>query len=381
MRPHVRLRNGTKLLSAGSVEVVRCGRLQRVKVRDLQVGDWVALEYGAGFASESVPLRLPDFDPDYGSQKKVVMPVACDTDLALLLGMYAAEGHTTASNYTIVITNSEDEVLERCAALWRTCFGLHAKIVRPCNRCPAVIVHSKTVVRLLQSLECGRRASTKRIPRELLDSPRDVVLAFLQGLALDAYTSTTGPNAKWALCVDSPGLLDDLQVLLRQLGIVSGRIGKYNPHYDKTYDEVFVCGSQAQRLASLALPRADQTAFRPCDDEARGRRAAQRRRRRATCARLGPLQRDPEGSWRPRWRRQRLGGAVAVALRQANCLALARARSASGGSRYRLPADVQRVLDEDLHFSPVMAAVDDQTVGDRWNLLVMQAEAQPATPG
>lgn len=45
-----------------------------------------------------------------------------------------------------------------------------------------------------------------------MGSPLHLVEAFLQGLALDAYTSTTGHNAKWAICLGAPLLLDDLQL-------------------------------------------------------------------------------------------------------------------------------------------------------------------------
>ena len=33
---------------------------------------------------------------------------------------------------------------------------------------------------------------------------------------------------KWAICLDSPGLLDDLQAVLANLGIVHGRNSKFN---------------------------------------------------------------------------------------------------------------------------------------------------------
>ena len=68
-----------------------------------------------------------------------------------------------------------------------------------------------------------------------------MVLAFLQGLALDAYvTVSTAP--KWAICLDSPALLDDLQSVLTNLGVVHSRVSKYNREYDKYYGEVYIKG-------------------------------------------------------------------------------------------------------------------------------------------
>ena len=77
-----------------------------------------------------------------------------------------------------------------------------------------------------------------------------MVLAFLQGLALDAYiTMSTSP--KWAICLDSRGLLDDLQAVLTNLGVVHGRVSKYNRQMGKAYDEVYAAGPQAQLMVSL----------------------------------------------------------------------------------------------------------------------------------
>ena len=58
-------------------------------------------------------------------------------------------------------------------------------------------------------------------------------------------------SAKWAICLDSPGLLDDLQAVLTNLGVVHGRVSKANPIYGKTYDEVYAAGTNAQRLLDL----------------------------------------------------------------------------------------------------------------------------------
>lgn len=249
----LRLKNGTVIEPRQLVVLAVDGELVDVRGTDLQVGDWVGMPYGEGFLDHTV--RIPQFQlpPSHGSQKRVQLPRVLDQDLALLLGMYASEGHTTAGNYTISITNSEDPVLERCVELWDTCFGLKARLVRPSDRCPSVTVASKTVTELFAALECGSRARDKRIPYLVMGSSLPTVQSFLQGLALDAYTATTGHDAKWAICLDSPILLDDLQLLLRWWGLRSGRISKYNPRYGKTYDEVYLSGPEAQTFLA-AVP-------------------------------------------------------------------------------------------------------------------------------
>ena len=124
------------------------------------------------------------------------------------------------------------------------------RIERRDGKCPQVVVSSKTIVEFFDYLGCGVRASQKRIPDAVLRSPREAVLSFLQGLALDAYATVAGAP-KWAICLDSPGLLDDLQSVLTNLGIVHSRIAKFNRRYEKSYGEVYATGAAAQQLCRL----------------------------------------------------------------------------------------------------------------------------------
>lgn len=356
MAAEARLRNGTRLWGGGSVLTAVDGRLQATQVRNLVAGDWVGLSYGEGFARLPQTLLPTSLSPAYGNQKRVQLPFVMDDDLALLLGMYASEGHTNPSNYSIVITNSEEPVLERCVLLWEKVFGLRARIVRQREKCPAVIVASKTVVEFFQNLGCGRRAADKRIPRRLMASPRPVVLAFLQGLALDAYTSSTGPSVKWAICVDSPALLDDLQTLLRQLGVLSGRVSKFNPHYAKSYDEVYVSGRDAQQLV-LLVPFLEATK----QESARRLLARQLDERRNGSDGVPLVHGSLLYAEMPKGRGGRSGAGSGVAhawrsLTDQRTVWPSRhivQRIADAG--YRLPRDLQRVLDDDLHFSPVVS--------------------------
>ena len=212
-------------------------------------GDWVGLPYGQGFPEHDVQLPRSRTSPGYGNQKSVAVPTVMDETLALLLGMYASEGHTSISNWCIHITNAEDVVLAACAEFWQACFGVSAKINRPTDRCSSVTVASKTIVEIFTEFGCGTHAWNKRIPAAVMASPEPVVMAFLRGLALDGLTSTTGPNALlWGICMDSPGLLDDFQHLLRLGGLKSGRISRYNKEYDKYFDQVTMSGTEAQKF-------------------------------------------------------------------------------------------------------------------------------------
>jgi adenosylcobalamin-dependent ribonucleoside-diphosphate reductase len=248
----VRLRSGHTITGTYPHRLLVAGEgcLVWKTLGEIQKGDAVALQYGAELWAR-VPASLRDIkvSASYGSQKQVTLPEEMSAELAFLLGAYAAEGHTTRPNWTIRITNSVPEVLERVRLAWQGVFGIQARIDAQPGKCPDVAVSSKAIVEFFEALGCGSRASEKRIPDAVLRSPREMVLAFLEGLALDAYVTTATP--KWAICLDSPKLLDDLQAIMTNLGVLHSRITKHNKEYDKDYDEVYAAGLQGQLMVSL----------------------------------------------------------------------------------------------------------------------------------
>ena len=345
----IRLANG-QLVREAVVLRARDRSLKEVPSERLCLGDWVAQPYG----QHSWPIELAslavEVDPSYGSQKAVTLPDQMTPDLALLLGAFAAEGHCLERTWTVVITNAVDPVLELVLSLWRNVFGLEARLERRADRCPQVFASSKSVVQFLGALGCGRRASNKRIPAAVMQSPQHVVLAFLSGLALDAYTSTSR-GSRWGICLDSPLLLDDIQLCLRRLGVVSNRIEKWNPQYEKYFGEVLVHGRQAQRLLAL-VP------FLEPDKQQRALVLSERSYAQSPCD-VVPIANGPELYTRiPSGRTGRNScGRIRTPLSFLNdprTVSVSRTtveRLAAMG--VVLPADVKRVLDEGLHFSRV----------------------------
>ncbi|MGH3296326.1 MAG: vitamin B12-dependent ribonucleotide reductase, partial [Trebonia sp.] len=251
---NVRLRSGHSITGTYPHRLLVAGEDGIVwkALGDIREGDSVALQYGAElWASAPASLRSVRTSPLYGCQKDVRLPCEMSSELAFLLGAYASEGCTVRSTWTVKITNSVSEVLERIVRAWDDLFGVKAKIVSHGGRCPEVDVSSKTIVEFFEALGCGSRASEKRIPDVVLRSPREMVMAFLQGLALDAYVTFSSGQGKWAICLDSPKLLDDLQAIMTNLGVLHGRITKHNVDNGKDYDEVYASGLQAQLMASL----------------------------------------------------------------------------------------------------------------------------------
>ncbi|WP_261819302.1 LAGLIDADG family homing endonuclease [Nocardioides sp. OK12] len=172
-------------------------------------------------------------------------------ELAFLLGAYLSEGHTTRSNWSVILTNSVEEVLLRAQEAWWSVFGLSSRLTRQRDRCPGLVVSSRRLVLFLDSLGCGSRARNKVVPGPILNGTREHALLFLQGAALDAYTTHTSAG-KWAICLESRAAIDGLQELVTHLGIVSAQIPKLNRQRGKTYYELYAPGAWGQELSALA---------------------------------------------------------------------------------------------------------------------------------
>ena len=149
--------------------------------------------------------------------------------------------------WTVRITNSCENVLLRVQEAWQSLFGVEAKLIsRFGEGWTDVAVSSKTIVEFLQYLGCGRVSREKRIPDAVMRSPRPMVLSFLQGLALDAWTSRD--LIRWGITLNAEKCIDDLQAVLTNLGVVHSRTKSFNAKYDSWYFTLLVDGVEAQKL-------------------------------------------------------------------------------------------------------------------------------------
>jgi intein/homing endonuclease len=354
----IKLRSGHAVTGTGNhrVQVAGKGALEWRRLDEIEVGEYVATQYGTDLWSDT-PAFFHDFQPSpkYGRAKDVSVPSQMTEELAFLLGAFVAEGHISRSNWTITITNSVDSVLERVKAAWKSELGVEARIVRQPGKCPGVVVSAKRIVEFLDYLVCGHRASCKRIPDAVLCSPRSMVLSFLRGLFLDAYAHP-GAGAKVGICVDSPELLDDLQAVLTNLGIFHSRVTKHNSLNGKDYDEVYATGEWAKALIGLVpfmepdkAARADRLVAQPFQQSTAdvvpgiSGRELYELIPKSISGRNGRSQRrewtfllDPRTQHVSRSTLQRLAAKPGI----------------------ELPAWVMAILDDRLHFSPVVTAED-----------------------
>jgi ribonucleoside-diphosphate reductase alpha chain len=181
----IRLNNGVEL--TGSTESHRVytpdgwKRMAELRVGDLVVGRFMS-SHGAGGAA------LPSAGTYATNAKRVTVPERMTPQLAQLLGMLAADGHTVETTGAVGLTSASDEVLQEATTLMQELFG-HAPRHTIDTRNPNVhylTLNSRVLCRWVQNL-VGQGAYQKRVPAQVLAGSAEEKLAFLRGVSLDGY--------------------------------------------------------------------------------------------------------------------------------------------------------------------------------------------------
>jgi len=243
------LRSGHKVVGTPNhrLLVAAPGGLEWRRLDEIAEGEAVALRYGAELWS-LVPAALDGFEAGEVADAWQV-PGEMSEPLAFLLGAFAATGRVSESTATVTISHQAPAVLDRLVGAWKNLFGLEARVATAEGRCPQVVVTSETAAAFLEFAAGKERAAFRRIPAAVLSSPRHMVLAYLQGLLAGAGVARVGGAATVTIGLASATLLDDLQAVLTNLGVVHRRAD----------GEVVVTGDAARTLFDLVPPVDPQT--------------------------------------------------------------------------------------------------------------------------
>ena len=183
---------------------------------DLQSGDWVALQIGTEmWGKDHVPSDMA-LSEMYGSQNAFRLPGDDQSeDVALFLGMLAADGHLVRQNYTIGLTKNCDEVRAEFTRLLWDLFGLKGRgITDSRNGVKGVTIGSKSLIEWLD----GVHFSKQSIPDFILGGSRKMAVAWLSGFFLDGWISEIDDMA---VGQKHQSLTREAQCLFDNLGIAS----------------------------------------------------------------------------------------------------------------------------------------------------------------
>ena len=226
------------------------GALRETAARDLRPGDYLAAvrRVPAPSSRPGLHVKIPKLQR---RGKLISVPERMTPELAEFLGLFVAEGYVRGEG-TLVFTNQVDTLLSRFLELTRTLFDIDGRIERTPGKTPNVLVHSRSLVRLVDGIGVGRSAADKRIPPAVLASTNAALAAFLRGYYLGDGGFSQG---EVELCTASRRLSVELSYALSRFGIVSS-LGRRSVN-GTDYFRVFVRG--VRQLGTLA-------AALDCDD-------------------------------------------------------------------------------------------------------------------
>lgn len=180
---------------------------------------------------DSLVLDTNDYFPErYVEKNNIVL----DEKIAWLLGLLVSEGTVTNRNY-IAVSNTDktliDKIIQEFPVKWGISYKAAYKDGRgwDCKECWTIIYSNTDFRSLLFEFGLGYNISSgKTIPKDILRSPRSVIIAFLSGLYegdgsafnyQDNVQNKLRIGAAYYSC--SKKMVDQIQVLLLKFGICS----------------------------------------------------------------------------------------------------------------------------------------------------------------
>ncbi len=148
---------------------------------------------------------------------------------ARLLGYYISEGWSSKRDQTIGITNYNSEILEDCRQIVQEVFGIESDLR---DKDGVILINSKQIKYLFGGvLKCGKNAYTKRAPKEILMSDKEIMRNFLHGyFSGDGGIRIRPESREISAGSKNPLLIQDIMFMLLQFDIVPTL--QYNTYSD-----------------------------------------------------------------------------------------------------------------------------------------------------
>ncbi len=192
------------------------GILRETEAQNVRPGDYIASVRRMPNVEENCRLEI-ELPRLQRRGKTIRVPERMSTDFAEFLGLYVSEGYVRGRR-TLVFTNADSDLRQRFLDLTKKLFGIEGYIERQAGKTPNVLVHSKSLVDLVQLLGTGRTSGEKRIPPSVLGSSDAVLGGFLRGYYLGDGGFTDGDLE---FCTASQALQVEIAYALTRFGIVS----------------------------------------------------------------------------------------------------------------------------------------------------------------
>ena len=192
---------------------------------EISTGDVVSLAQQMDLWGDR--LDVPDSVPNVSPRaKRYRLPDRLTPDLSYLLGLLAGDGTLTGRN-AVRFSTGDTFLGEEFRRIVLEQFGYRAGFTsKRGTKARGWYVTSQQIRAYLKQLGLGYvGAANKNVPWSVLQAPREIVVAFLQGL-FDTDGSADKRYGNLELSTTSSTLAHQVQLLLLNLGIVSTRQGK-----------------------------------------------------------------------------------------------------------------------------------------------------------
>ena len=226
------------------------GATTTVDASDVEAGSFVPAPRKLPNSTAGVSL---DGEPHRGKEKDVDLPDELTPDLAEILGLLVAEGHSYAgSSHEIGFSNQDERLLDRMERLIHDVFGMTSSDTTNAAGTVTQQYISTKLYRWFESNvpEVMPTARGKRIPAAVLGASEEVIRRFLVG----AFAGDGGVESEaMSFSTASEGLAEDYADALAKLGVAS-RI-----HHDVAEDswKTYVMGDSTARFVDAVVEPAD----------------------------------------------------------------------------------------------------------------------------
>jgi len=227
------------------------GEVGTIDASDVSVGDFVPAP--RKLPNSAAPMPLAE-EAHRGKERDVDLPTEMSPDLAEVLGLLTAEGHSYSGGRTheIGFSNQDDRLLDRAARLVRGVFGLESTdAINGAGTTTKRWVSTK-LYRWFESNfpEVMRKSRKKRMPSAVLGASEEEIRRFLVG----AFAGDGGVESEaMSFSTACHGLAEDYADALSKIGVAS-RI-----HHDSCEDawKTYVMGDSTECFVEAVVDPAD----------------------------------------------------------------------------------------------------------------------------
>ncbi|MEK6868770.1 MAG: LAGLIDADG family homing endonuclease, partial [Nanoarchaeota archaeon] len=205
-------------------------------LRNINEGDFVVIDRSSDTFWPKEKINLLRYYPEIKKTTKVrILPKFLDENLAFILGSLVSEGSLAQNK--IEFCNTDEKWVNNLLEIWGKTFPdskLHKFRKKPSSygkkEYYRLECHTRYVLEFLRNIGLEAIKSSKRqIPKTILQSPKEVVLAFLKSYFEGDGTITYSRRMIELGCISkSEQLINEMQILLLRFGIDSfKRFDKY----------------------------------------------------------------------------------------------------------------------------------------------------------